>query len=366
MKKLKIPYVNFFRQWSDQQSHLKKIFSDVFRRGNFINGSEVDLLEKNLIKKFGFKDCVTLNSGTDALVLGMYLIGIRPGDEIITPPNSFIASSASIIHLGAKPVFADIKENILMDPKDVEKKITKKTKAIMAVNLSGKLANIEELKNISRKYNLKLIEDAAQSIGSSFKNKYAGNWGDVGCFSAHPLKNLNAAGDAGFLVSNFKLDKAKLLRNHGLRNRNEISQFGYVSRLDTLQAAILNYRLQQLDKVIAKRRANANFFLKNLSNLDLILPLEEKGEFHTYHTFILQSNQRNALKKYLLEEGIETSIHYPIPINKQIPSKKLDFNLNTPISDAQSKKILSLPIHQYLNPKELEYIVEKIRKFHKS
>ena len=365
MNKFKIPYVNFEKQWLEQKSDLLKIFSRVFQEGNFINGDEVKRLERNLCKKFNFNDCVALNSGTDSLVVAMFISGIKKNDEVITPPNSFIASTGAIVHLGAKPIFADVLDNILMNPKDVEKRITKKTKAIMAVNLSGKISNIEELSYIAKRYNLILIEDAAQSIGSKYKSKFSGNWGDLGCFSAHPLKNLNAAGDSGFLVSKKKIDRARLIRNHGMINRNSIKEFGYVSRMDTLQAAILNYRLKKLSNIIKKRRANAKLYIEQLSDLNIKLPIEDKYESHTYHTFVIQADNRDKLKNYLFKNGIETNIHYPISINDQIPSKEKNYNKDTPQSNNQSKRILSLPIHQYLSKNDITYVCNKIRKFYK-
>lgn len=366
MNKFKIPYVDFERQWFDQRKDLIKIFSKVFQEGKFINGNEVNILERNLCKKFNFKDCVALNSGTDSLVVAMFISGIKKDDEVITPPNSFIASTGAIIHLGAKPIFADVLDNILMNPKDVEKRISRRTKAIMAVNLSGKLSNIEELSHIAKKHNLILIEDAAQSIGSKYKNRFSGTWGDLGCFSAHPLKNLNAGGDAGFLVSKKKIDRARIIRNHGILNRNSIKEFGYVSRMDTLQAAILNYRLKNLNNIINKRKANAKLYIKQLTDLNINLPTEDKYESHTYHTFIIQVENRNKLKNYLLKNGIETSIHYPISINQQMPSKEKKLNTDTPLSNSQSKRILSLPIHQYLSENDITYVCNKIRKFYKN
>ena len=325
----------------------------------------MNILERNLCKKFNFNDCVALNSGTDSLVIAMFIAGIKKNDEVITPPNSFIASTGAIVHLGAKPIFADVLDNILMNPKDVERRITKKTKAIMAVNLSGKLSNIEELSYIAKKHKLVLIEDAAQSIGSKYKSRFSGTWGDLGCFSAHPLKNLNAGGDAGFLVSKKKIDRARLIRNHGIKDRNSIREFGYVSRMDTLQAAVLNYRLNKLDNIIKKRKANAKLYLEQLSGLNINLPIEDKYESHTYHTFIIQTDNRNKLKNYLLKNGIETNIHYPITINSQRPSKEKNYNTDTPRSNNQSKRILSLPIHQYLSENDITYVCKKIRSFYK-
>ena len=365
----KIPFVNFKKQWYQEKKDILKITDRVFSDGFFVNGKDVERFEKNIIKKYHYKDCIALNSGTDALTLGLMNIGVRKGDEVITQPNSFIASTGSIIHIGAKPIFADVLNNQLIDPKKVEEKITKKTKAIMTVHLSGSMSNVEEMKKISKKYSIPLIEDAAQSIGSSYKSIYSGAWGDVGCFSAHPLKNLNASGDSGFMVTSQynSLKKLRVTRNHGLKTRDKLDHFGYVSRMDTLQAAILNYRLRNLKKVIQKRKANAKLYLQLLEKSGIYLPKEDTKEFHTYHNFIIQLRNRNKLKKYLSENGIETLIHYSIPIHLQVGAKYLGFKKGMyPIAEKQSKQILSLPINQYLKEQDIEYICSKIKQFVKN
>jgi len=308
------------------------------------------------------KFAISMNSGTDALTIAMHLLGVRRGDEVITPPNSFIASTATIVHLGAKPVFADVLNDMNINPDEVGRKITKKTKAIMPVHLSGRIAEMDEIKKIAKKKNIPVIEDAAQAVGSLYKNKPSGSLGDMGCFSSHPLKNLNACGDGGYMTTNnFKIyQKAKSLVNHGMEKRNIIKNFGYVSRMDNLQALILNHRLDNLDDLILKRRKNARFYFDNLTS-DIFIPEEKTHEFNTYHTFVIQTKKRNQLKKYLEKNGIPSLIHYPVPIHLQpaakfLGHKKGDF----PMTEKLSNTMLTLPINQELKLSELKYIVKTI------
>tara|TARA_X000000950_G_C13919130_1_gene662453 strand:+ start:7744 stop:8853 length:1110 start_codon:yes stop_codon:yes gene_type:complete len=365
--RLKIPYVNLPAQLKKEEKTIFGLLRKNFYSGQFVGGDEIDKFEKNVLKFTGTKYAVALNSGTDALTFALSLCDVRKGDEVITVPNSFIASTGCIIHLGAKPVFVDVLSDQNIDTKKIEEKITSKTKVIMPVHLTGRVARMDEIIKIAKKYNIKVVEDAAQSIGSKFKNKFSGSFGDIGCFSTHPLKNLNALGDGGFLTTNNRkiYERVKLLRNHGLENRNNAKYFGYVSRMDTIQAAILNFRLKNLEKVIEKRRANASFYFKNLKNKNLILPFEKHYEFNTYHTFVVQCRQRNNLQKYLLKNGIETGIHYPIPIHLQDASSFLKYKKGDfPMTENQSKQILTLPIHQFLKKTELKYIINQINKFY--
>ena len=197
---MKINFINLIKQSYKEQADLKKIFNKVINSGSFVGGNYINEFEKNLCKYINVENCISLNSGTDALVFSLFAAGVKKGDEVITTPNSFIASTAVIVHLGAKPVFVDVLDDQNIDPSKIEEKITKKTKAIMPVHLTGRLCKMDQVVQIAKKYNLKVIEDAAQAIGSKYKGVDAGNFGDFGCFSAHPLKNLNAMGDAGYLV----------------------------------------------------------------------------------------------------------------------------------------------------------------------
>jgi len=299
--------------------------------------------------------------------LGLHLIGVKKGDEVITTPNSFIASTAVIVHLGAIPVFVDVLPDQNMNPDLLESVITKKTKAIMPVHLTGRIAEMSKIINIGKKYNIPIIEDAAQSIGSLYKNKAAGSFGIVGCFSAHPLKNLNAIGDAGFLTTdNHKIYKKIIdLRNHGMTNRNKVNQFGHVSRMDNLQAEVLNYRLKKLNKVIKRRRNNVELYKKYLNLKNIFIPDEKEYEFNTYHTFVIQVNKRDQLKKFLQKKGIGTAIHYPIPIHLQPAARFLGYKKNSfEEVERQAKRILTLPINQYLEKKDIQRITDEINYFY--
>ena len=366
---MKIPYINLKKQYTLEKKKLLKIIDKTFASGNWVGGDEVTKFEKNISNACNVKYCVALNSGTDALTLSLHLLGVKRGDEVITPPNSFVASAATIIHLGAKPVFVDIKDDQNIDENKIESQITKKTKAIMPVHLTGRMCNMDKILKISKKYKIPIVEDCAQSILSKYKNKYSGTWGDVGCFSAHPLKNLNAMGDSGYVTTNNKslYLKIKNLRSHGMEeNRNDISDFGHVSRMDNIQAAILNFRLKNLKQIIKQRRNNVNLYLDNLDRKKIFFPKEKFDEFNTYHTFVIQVEEREKLIKYLADNGVGTAIHYPIPIHLQKASKFLGYKKNDfPIAENQSKKILTLPINQFLRKEEIYFICKLINKFYK-
>ena len=361
-----VPYIDLSAQWQDEKKDLLPIIESVMSSGQFVGGEAVEHFEHKAAELCETQYCVALNSGTDALVLGLLALGICPGDEVITPPNSFIASTAAIIHLRAKPVFVDVQPDQNIDPNKIEKAITSKTKAIMPVHLTGRIANMSAILKIADAHNIPVIEDAAQSFGSQYAGQPSGSLGKIGCFSAHPLKNLNACGDAGFMTTDDE-NVAKCVRqyrNHGLADRNTVEKFGGVSRMDTLQAAILTYRLSRLAQMIERRRNNVEQY-KSLLNLDQVfIPEEHEKEFNTYHTFVIQCEKRDELQEHLIERGIETAIHYPVPIHLQpaalsLGARKGDF----PVTENQSERILSLPIHQYLSEDTIFEISKCINEF---
>ena len=364
---MKIPFINLKKQYLEERKNLLNIIDNTIYSGEWVGGSQINLFEKKISKLCNTKYCVSLNSGTDALTLALYLLGVRKGDEVITPPNSFIASTAVIVHLGAKPIFVDVKDDQNIDENKIEEKITKRTKVIMPVHLTGRMCNMDKITKIAKKYKIAVVEDSAQSIMSSYIGKQSGAWGDIGCFSAHPLKNLNAIGDGGYLTTNNKkiYQKIKDLSTHGMQdNRNNVKNFGYVSRMDNLQASILNFRLKNLRNLVKIRRKNVDLYLENLNLKKIYFPKEKKQEFNTYHTFVIQVEKRDKLKKFLKLKGIDTAIHYPIPIHLQIASKSLGYSKGSfPITEKQSKKILSLPINQYMTKSEILYICKQINFF---
>jgi dTDP-4-amino-4,6-dideoxygalactose transaminase len=362
----KIPYINLAAQWENERDSLLPIIEGVLASGQYIGGRYIEDLEEKTAKLCQTKHSIALNSGTDALIFGLAALGVKAGDEVITPPNSFIASTAAIIHVGAKPIFIDVMPDQNIDPEKIERCITQRTKAIMPVHLTGRMAGMDRVKQIADQNGIPIIEDAAQSIGSKYQNIPSGKWGKVGCFSAHPLKNLNACGDGGFVVTDDDSIAAnvRLMRNHGLVDRNTAVCFGKVSRMDVLQAAILCYRMTKLSDVIAKRRKNAALYRKLLDPSKVFIPDDQPQEFNTYHTFVVQIDHRDQVSKRLLGAGIETAIHYPIPIHLQPASKKLGYPIGSfPITERQANRILTLPIHQYLSEDDIVKIATQLNRF---
>lgn len=361
-----IKFVDLGAQWQEQRDQLLPIIEGVLESGVYVDEHKVCEFEDSVSKFLNVKHVIGLNSGTDALVLGLKALGVASGDEVITPPNSFIASTEAIEQVGARPVFVDVLPDQNIDPLLIEKAITKNTKAIMPVHLTGRMADMISIMGLSKAYDIPVIEDAAQAIGSKYADKFSGLWGKIGCFSAHPLKNLNAMGDSGFLVTDDDriASEVRCLRNHGLVNRETSERFGLVSRMDVLQASILEFRLGSLQDVITKRRENADLYYATLSRKDVYVPPGRDLEFNTWHTFVIQTSRRDNLKDYLLEHNIETSIHYPIPIHLQPAARKLGYDQGDfPKVEEQAKNILSLPVHQYLASNDIEYVATMINKF---
>ena len=368
-----VPYVSLSGQWTRERDALLPIIERVLQSGKYIGGREVELFEEYAAKLCQTKHCVALNSGTDALVCGLITLGVKRGDEVITPPNSFVASTAAIVHIGAKPVFVDVLEDQNIDPTKLEAAISKSTRAIMPVHLTGRMARMDEIKSIADRHGIPIIEDGAQAIGSKYQQIPSGKWGKVGCFSTHPLKNLNACGDGGFLVTDDDLiaSKVRAMRMHGFKqhpdgsiNKYIIEQFGYVSRMDTLQAAILLFRISELETVIAQRQYNAEHYCQILDPDTITFPKNQASEFNSYHTFVIQVDRRDALREHLKQVGIETGIHYPIPIHLQPASKFLGLPKGSfPTTERQATRILTLPIHQFLTRTQVETVAYHINQF---
>ena len=361
-----VPYVDIAGQFRDERAALMPIIESVLESGQYVGGTREQSLERALVEWCGTKHVVALNSGTDALILALAGLGIGEDDEVITPPNSFVASTGVIAQVGATPVFADVLADQNIDPDAIRRAITPKTKAIMPVHLTGRVADMNSIMEIAREHGLAVIEDAAQSIGSRYDGKLAGAIGDAGCFSAHPLKNLNACGDAGFLCTDRDdiAEYARLARNHGMVDRDTVTQFGTVSRMDSLQAAILEFRLGRLSETIERRRANAALYRSLLDPYLVFSPPCQNIEFNTFHTFVIQVDHRDALQAHLGEVGIGTAIHYPVPIHLQPAAASLGHGVGDfPMTETQSRRILTLPVHQGLQPEKIERVATEVNQF---
>jgi len=364
--KIQVKYIDLSLQYQSLKDVLIPTIDKVFQSGQFIFGSYLEEFENEFA---AYCDClysVGVANGTDALFLALKSIGIGPGNEVITVPNSFIATAAAIAHTGATPVFVDVGDDYNMDPSLLEDAITSRTKAILPVHLTGKPAEMDQILQIAHHHDLAVIEDSAQAVGATYKGKKTGSFGIAGCFSLHPLKNLNAGGDGGVITTNSKeiYEKIRILRNHGLRNRDECEAWGFNSRLDALQAAIVQAKLKYLDEWTQRIREIALRYQDGLQDI-IQVPHEKNYERSSYHLFMIQCKKRDALQKHLSQQGIETKIHYPIPIHLQKPGRELGYKPgDLPKSEKQATTILSLPIYPELTDTQIEYVVKTIRTFY--
>lgn len=363
-----VPYVALGQQFAAEAASLLPRLQHVLAGGQWVAGPEVAELEAQLAKRLGARECVAVGSGTDALILSLRALGIGPGDEVITAPNSFIATASAIVQVGATPVFADVLADQNIDPARVEAAITPRTRAIVPVHLSGRAARMPELMELAGRHDLRVVEDAAQAIDARLNGQAAGTFGDLGCFSCHPLKNLNAAGDAGFILANDAAlaQRLRRLRSNGLVDRETALEWGVVSRLDSLQAAVLLERLPALAGVTAARRRSAGAYRELLAGVSQIfMPPCRADEHNVFHTFVLQVERRDELQEFLRQRGIGTAIHYKIPIHLQPAARALGYGLGSfPVAERQAERILSLPVHQFLSAADVEYVAATIEEFY--
>jgi dTDP-4-amino-4,6-dideoxygalactose transaminase len=342
---------------------LKKFVST----GDFTLGKDLEIFEKNFAKLIGTKYALGVNSGTDAIKISLKTLGVKSGDEVITAANTFVATIGAIKEIGANPVLVDCDNTFCMNTSEIEKRITIKTKAIVPVHFTGYMAYMPKIMKIAKKYNLAVVEDACQSILGAINNKNAGTWGHCGAFSLHPLKNVNVWSDGGIITTNNLkyYNQIKLLRNHGLVNRDTVKISGYNSRLDTFQAVVGNWILPKAKSIAKKRILNANYLDKYLSTIpEITIPPRLKNYRIVYHLYIVFAENRDELLKFCLKKGIEAKIHYPKPMYlqdclKELNHKKGDF----PITDEHSKNIITFPCDQHLSKKQLNYIIKTVRQF---
>ncbi len=364
---MKVRY-SYLRQQFSNCNDLWRNLKRFVKTGDFTLGKELSKFEKKFSKLIGTKYAVGVNSGTDAIKLSLKVIGIKSGDEVITAANTFVATVGAICELGAKPIFVDCDNSFCMDTSQVERKITKKTKAIVPVHFTGYMTNMIELNKIAKKYKIPIIEDACQSILASIENKNSGTWSDFGAFSLHPLKNINVWSDGGMIVTSNKryYERLKLLRNHGLVDRDNVKIIGYNSRLDTIQAVVGNWLIPSARKIANQRIKNAKFYDEGFREIKgITIPPRLKKYKIVYHLYIVFAQKRDELLKYCLKKGIEAKIHYPVPMYRQpamkfLNHKKGDF----PVTDRHAKSIISFPCDQHLTKKQMNYIIKQVDNFY--
>lgn len=362
-----IPLVNLKVQFASIKEEIYEAIERVLEKQCFIMGDEVNLFEKEFADFCNAKYCVGLSSGTAALHLALIACGIGPGDEVITVPYTFISTTEAISYVGGKIVFVDIEPTTYtINVEKLEQAITDRTKAIIPVHLYGHPANMSRIMEIAKKYNLKVIEDAAQAHGAMLNGQPVGTFGDVGCFSFFPAKNLGAYGDAGAIITNNNniTEHINLLRNHGRSEKYEHRIEGFNHRLDALQAAILRVKLKYLKEWTYARRKQAMYYGELLKDLPLSMPSESPGYYHVYHLYVVRTQERDALRAALKEEGIETGIHYPVPLHLQPAYFHLDYSKGDfPIAEACACSVISLPLYPELSKKDQNKIVKVIQKF---
>lgn len=364
-----IPLVDLKVQYQNIKSEVNSAIKGVLESTHYILGEEVKRFEKKFARFTDSKYAVGVSSGLSALELGMRALGIGPDDEVITPVNSFIASSSAISFTGAKPVLVDCEETSFnIDPKKIEEKITTKTKAIMPVHLYGRPAEIDQILKIAKKYKLYILEDACQAHGAKYKGRKVGSIGTFGAFSFYPGKNLGAYGDGGIITTNDErlTQIVKSMRNYGQAKKYHHEFLAWNSRLDTIQAAVLLVKLKYLNTWNKTRLKNAYTYNKLLKGLPVITPEIPKDSTHVFHLYIIRTTKRDQLADYLNKNGISTGLHYPIPIHLQKAYEILGYSKGDfPVAEKMASEILSLPIFPELKEAEIEYIAKHIKKYFK-
>ena len=350
-------------------TELSAALMKVSQSGHYILGEEVRLFENEFAGYCGTQYCIGVASGYDAILLALESLGVGESDEVIAPAFTFISSVLPIIRVGAKPVFVDIDPHTFtIDVNQIEKRITKQTKAILPVHLYGCPADMDKILQIARSYNLYVIEDAAQAHGAKYKGKCVGSLGDVGCFSFYPTKNLGCMGDGGVVTTNnYRVAKEmEILRNVGQKTKNMHTLLGYNSRLDEIQAAILRIKLQKLDAWNAKRRKISDYYNQELSGLPVSHQVITDAGVSSHHIYGLFTDKRDQLIKYLFSHNIGTGIHYPIPLHLQPCLEYLGYcEGDFPVSEKSSRQTLSLPVYPELTRTEMRQIVDLIKQFYK-
>jgi len=354
-------------QFSDYSDIIKDI-ERLIRNGDYTLGRDVEEFERNICKLTGSRFTIGVGSGTDALFLSAIAAGIKEGDEVITTPYTFFATVGAIVTAGAKPVFVDIREDYNIDPEKVESAITEKTRLIMPVHWSGCSCDMDRLLSVAEKYGLAVIEDSCHGINAAYRGKPLGTFGMTGCFSMHPLKNLNVWGDGGYVITDSEemRDSLLLMRNHGLVNRDECARFGYNSRLDSMQAIVANHLLKRIDHITDTRIHNAAEYDRRLSRIsEITMPARLEHIKQTYHIYVVRAERRDELKTYLNQNGIDAKVHYPIPMHLQPAARKYGYRKgDLPVCERVCDTVISLPVHEFVTEKQIDYVASAIGDFY--
>ncbi len=360
-----VKFVDLGRQYLGLRDEILAAFDKVSRTGTYVLGEEVEQFEAAFAAYCGVRHAISMGNGSDALFLPLLSLGIGPGDEVITAPNSFVASAWVIARTGARIVFADVGDDMNLAPEAVARAITPRTKAILVVHLTGRIARMEELARLAAAHRIPIIEDAAQAVGARRHGARAGSFGHCAGFSLHPLKNLHVHGDGGICVTNDDSLATHLrqYRNHGLANRNDCLFWGINTRLDTIQAAIALLKLPRLDSWNARHRAIAAHYRAELAGV-VQVPTEESFEEPIYHRFMVRCDQRDALRDHLQRLGVATAINYPVPLHLQPAARDLGYGPGAfPVAEKLARTILSLPIFPELRDEEVEQVVAGVKSF---
>jgi dTDP-4-amino-4,6-dideoxygalactose transaminase len=364
---MNVPFLNLQAQYESLKAELLPVVEKTLASGHYVLGPNVAALEQEIAAYTQTKFGVGVNSGSDALTLALRALDIGPGDEVITSPFTYIAPAESIHQVGAKIVFADIHPRTFnINPAEVEKKITAKTKAIIPVHLFGQAALLDDLLALAKSRGLHIVEDCAQAIGATYDGKPVGGHGTLGCFSFYPTKNLGADGDGGMVVTNDEAlaKKLKMLRVHGIERRYFHDLHGYNSRLDELQAAILRVKLPYLPGWNARRGEIARQYTEDLKHLPLEFPVTAPENTHVFHVYALLSHKRDALQKFIADKGVPSIIYYPQPLHMQKVYEKLGFKVGDfPVAEKISKLILPLPMYPEMSAEQIEHVTHSIQEF---
>lgn len=367
---MKVPLLDLNRQYKTIEKEINEAIQKVLNHGMFIMGPEVKELETALAKYCDVKNGIGVASGTDALLLSLRALGIGPGDEVVTSTFTFFATAGVISRLGSRPVFVDVDPKTFnIDPEKAKKAITGKTKAVIPVHLYGQIAEMDEICSIAAKHGIPVIEDAAQAIGSMYKNRKAGAFGRTACYSFFPSKNLGAYGDGGFITTNDDdlADHLMRLRVHGAKPKYYHSTVGYNSRLDTIQAAVLKVKLKYLPSWHEGRREKAARYNEMFRGLSPVkTPFVHDYNYHIYHQYTIIAEKRNELRDFLKSREIGLDTYYPLPLHLQECYKDLGYKKgDLPVSEELADRVISLPIFPELTESEQDYVVESVREFYK-